>query len=48
MWQNLAVAYNAIAVPIGFVGLAGLLIGALAKHGASLLVTLNAWDHGRG
>jgi hypothetical protein len=48
MRQNLAVAYNAVAVPIGIVGLASLLIGALAKSGASLLVTLNAWDHGSG
>jgi P-type Cu2+ transporter len=44
MRQNLAlaVAYNAIAVPIAIVGLASPLIAALAMSGSSLLVTLNA------
>jgi Cu2+-exporting ATPase len=44
MRQNLAlaVAYNAIAVPIAILGLASPLIAALAMSGSSLLVTLNA------
>ena len=44
MRQNLAlaVAYNAIAVPIAILGLASPLIAALATSGSSLFVTLNA------
>jgi P-type Cu2+ transporter len=44
MRQNLAVAvaYNAIAVPIAILGLASPLIAALAMSGSSLLVTVNA------
>jgi P-type Cu2+ transporter len=44
MRQNLAlaVAYNAIAVPIAILGLASPLTAALAMSGSSLLVTLNA------
>ncbi len=44
MRENLvmAVAYNAVAVPIAILGLASPLIAALAMSGSSILVTLNA------
>jgi P-type Cu2+ transporter len=38
----LAVAYNAVAVPVAILGLASPLIAALAMSGSSVLVTLNA------
>jgi Cu2+-exporting ATPase len=38
----LAVAYNAVAVPVAILGLASPLVAALAMSGSSILVTLNA------
>src|SRR5271170_6328368 len=42
MRENLALGYNAIAVPIAMLGYASPLIAALAMSGSSILVTLNA------